>query len=557
MHPRSGTEKLLAILLVTASLMTGIVSPVYLGAQESSGDESPGGISNAAAGDTGDQVRPREPEIELPTVVLEYEAIRREELDVVLPDQDFIELPQFSEQLPEAEQMGIESSAFSGRSPVQPEAEERETADFFSEGIIGGGSDNHLIGDIALYKRGEMPIYQFRFSHEGIDGYGNNAPGEGFFDRTEELSGSFETGSGRQQVRLSMDYLEQETGLQDFDGPISVIHRFLHGTAGYVYDPDSLLYFSVQFEGHSGSQYRGGEDQEREIFLDSEAALGIEGEKFLFGGKTGYSFQEAPGGAELQQLGFELQTAYYGRRFDLNAEGGIHWDEENQFMFPWMVRLEGAMGERGQYRLEGGYRIEDVLYRLLWDSYPLLDTAEGLDLLSGWNASIFLGFNISSRMRWTGGAEWRLATGIPVPDDLDAADPLTGLFPFRLEGAEELYAHMDMDLSIGRNTGLKAGWNSIFSSVEKLDPLHSLNAGLVFDNSESGFGAGLSGEYRIEPSDSLPLIDAYLQYRISKGIQLVLEGKDFFAPFYEEGRPWWGDYESRGMNITLKTEISL
>src|SRR6056297_2914812 len=170
---------------------------------------------------TTEEIRPEEPEVELQTVVLEYTAIRREDLDIVLPDEDLIALPELEQQLPDAGSLRVEGPSLDFGLPEQPRAKEYSEAAFFSEGVIGAGSDNHLIGDIALYKRGDLPLYQFRFSHDGIDGYGDKSPGTGYFDRLEELSGSIELGRGSHTVRSSMDYFEQETGLQDFPGAYS------------------------------------------------------------------------------------------------------------------------------------------------------------------------------------------------------------------------------------------------------------------------------------------------------------------------------------------------
>lgn len=545
----NGTYKMLqrAVLILTVCLiLLAVPNGHVLWAQEAETDR------------TAEQVRPEEPDMELPAVVLEYTAIQREDLDVVLPGEDFIAFPELSAQLPQAERMGIGSGVLDVPVPEQPEPESIGATRFFSEGVIGGGTDNHLIGDIALYKRGDLPLFQFRFSHEGIDGYGDNSPGEGYFDRREELSGGVELGTSGHSLRLNGEYLEKETGLQDFPGAVSVIHRFLSSSGEYRYDPESPFSLTLRLDGHSGSQNIGAQERERESYLDSRGAAAFEWERFLIGAGAEYSYQEAPADGTLQQGELYLETAFYGKRFDINGSVGLHWDEENQYLLPWNLRLEGAAGEKWQYRLEGGYLVRNILYRDLWDRYSLLDTGDVLNVTRGWNASLYLGFSAGNRLRLGCEAGWSRLSGVPLPVDLDSRDAVSGLFPFFLGETEEVALETSAVFSFTEELELKGSWEGLLlSDAERFDPAHRIAAALSYEHREKGFGAGLNGEYRLDPTDSLPVIGAYLQYRISEGIQLVLDGADLLGPFYEDGRPWWGEYESRGLHITLKTEISL
>jgi len=546
MKGTSGVIQRNILILVICFILFAVPHGPVLWAQETETDR------------TAEQVQPEEPDLELPAVVLEYTAIQREDLEVVLPGEDFIALPELAAQLPQAERMGIGSGALDVPVPAQPEPESIGATRFFSEGVIGGGTDNHLIGDIALYKRGDLPLFQFRFSHEGIDGYGDNSPGEGYFDRREELSGGLELGTSDHSLRLDGDYLEKETGLQDFTGAVSVIHRFLSSSGEYRYKPGSPFSMTLSLDGHSGSQYIGAQERERELYLDSRGAAAYEWERFLLGAGAEYSYQEAPADRTLQQGELYLETAFYGNRFDIGGKAGLHWDEENQFLFPWNLRLEGAAGEKWQYRLEGGYLVRDVLYRDLWDHYSLLAAGDMINVTRGWDASLYLGFTAGSRLRLGCEAGWSRLSGVPLPVDLDNRDAVSGLFLFTLGETEDVELETSAVFSFSETLELKGSWTGLLLyDTERFDPAHRIAAALSYEHRGKGFGAGLNGEYRLEPADSLPIIGAYLQYRLSDGIQLVLDGSDLLGPFYEDGRPWWGEYESRGFHITLKTEISL
>lgn len=508
--------------------------------------------------DTETAVEPEDPDIDLPTVVFEYSAIEQEELEVVLPDEDFIELSRLGSQLPEAGGLSTEGPSLQVEIPEQRSIKRQTGASFFSEGIIGGGSDNHLIGDIALYKRGELPIYQFRFSHEGIDGYGSNPPGSGYFDRREELSGSIELGNAPHSFRSSADFMERETGLQDFPDAVSVIHRFLHGRGEYTYSFATPFSVSSSVEAHSGSQNIGTSTEREELFLDAVAALLYEHEKFDLDLSAGYSYQEAPVENTLQQAILELRNSYYGRRFDLSFLLGLNWSTAHELLFPWNVQLEGVVGERWEVLLEGGYQVENVLYRELWDAYPLLGESAGLELERGWKALGRIGYTAGPRMKLQAGIEWKKMNGLAVPDDLSQRDPDSGLFPFSQVGIEEADVDVGLQLTPAERVALDLNWNGrLFSDQERFEPGQSFELELSFNREGQGFGAVLSGEYFLQPVSSLPLIAAELRYRLSPGITMLLTAEDLMGSFYEDGRPWWGEYEQRGMHVTLKTEISL
>lgn len=497
---------------------------------------------------------PDEPEVELPTVVLEYSAIKQESIETELPEGDVITLPTIEELLPEAGALEPAASDLLTTRPRQPEETTQPAAAFFSEGVIGGGSDNHLIGDIALYKRGEMPLYQFRFSHEGIDGYGNNAAGTGFFDRREELSGKVEMESGKNSGTAKASYFETETGLQDFDSANSVIHRFIRGSGDYTRNFNSPFSLSVQGTAHSGSQLIGMQDEADELFLESLGAGMYENDRIYFRLSGGYRYQQAPHDRPLHQGWGDLLMKFYFNRFDIKARGGGHWDTQNSFLIPWNLELEGVAGDL-QYRIGGGYSITQLLYRDLWNTYPLLDTVEDLNVQHGWEGYINIGYTPTPALRVSAGADWKLQQGTIVPDNLEQRDTDTGLFPFTLDERQLLDVQTLLTYYPTDRVTLEGGWDGqLFDEVQELRPDHLIKAKVIYSNRNSGFAASLDGKYEL---GELPYMQVKMSYLLSAGINLVIEGNDLLASFYEDGRPWWGEYEQRGVNVTLKTEISL
>ncbi len=515
----------------------------------------PAAAQNQAASFSAEEAAaPEEPEVELPTVVLEYSAIKQESIETELPEGNVIELPTIEELLPEAGVIEVAAPDIMAVRPQQPAETAPRPAAFFSEGVIGGGSDNHLIGDIALYKRGELPLYQFRFSHEGIDGYGANAAGTGYFDRREELSGKVEFGNERHQGTVDGEYFEVETGMQDFTQANSVIHRFIQGSGSYNRHFDAPFSLSAGATAHSGSQLIGMQSEEEELYIDSQAAGTFENDRVYFRFTGGYRYQQAPTDQQLHQGRVELLSRLYFSSFDIKGAVGGHWDTKNDFLIPWNLELDGVAGDF-QYRLGGGYIIEQLLYRELWNEYPLLDTAEEINIQHGWDAYAHLGYTPNSAFRLSFDTHWNLLQGVVVPDNLEARDAATGLFPFGLEERQLLDVQTLLNYFPNESITLEAGWKGqLMDEIRPLQAEHLLSGRIGYTNRTTGFGASLGGEYKI---GELPEMQVQLSYLLSEGINILLEGNDMLAPFYEEGRPWWGEYEQRGLNVTLKTEISL
>ncbi len=497
---------------------------------------------------------PEEPEVELPTVVLEYAAIKQESIETELPEGDIITLPTIEELLPEAGALEVSAPDLLATSPEQPLETQAPPASFFSEGVIGGGSDNHLIGDIALYKRGDFPLYQFRFSHEGIDGYGNNAAGTGYFDRREELSGKVELRSGLNSGTVNGSYFETETGLQGFDAANSVIHRFIRGSGSYTRSFESPFSLSAEGTAHTGSQLIGMQDEEEELFVESLGAGVYENKNVFLKLSGGYRYQQAPRDQQIHQGWAEVLTKFYFNHFDIRASGGSHWDTKNGFLFPWNLEIDGVAGDL-LYRIGGGYAVEQVLYRQLWNTHSLLDTSDQLNLRHGWEGYARFGYTPVQAIRLTADAEWQLKDGIVVPDNLDERDPATGLFPFMLDERQLIGVQTLLAYYPNETVTLEGGWNGQLSEeIDELRPAHLIKGKVAYANRDTGFSVSMDGIYEIS---ELPEMRINMSYFLSEGIKLVLEGNDLLSPFYDDGRPWWGAYEQRGLNVTLKTEISL
>ena len=107
---------------------------------------------------------PEEVSLELPPLILEIADIETEQIEAFLPTEEEVS-PLISIILPEAGALRFDDNLFSMMVQDTYNAPQRENA-FFSEGAIGVGTRNHILGDITLYKVGSQPRFNLRFYHE-------------------------------------------------------------------------------------------------------------------------------------------------------------------------------------------------------------------------------------------------------------------------------------------------------------------------------------------------------------------------------------------------------
>ena len=522
-------------------------------------------LSAPLAAQSGDG-EPESPGVEVPPVVFEYDAARQRDIDVLLPEAEPLALPEIEAVLPVPEKMEVSSPEVPISPPTESGVGSVGEASFFSEGRIGVGTDNHLLGDISLYKRGEGPHFSVGFSHEGSDGYGEESSGSGYFHRKEDLTGSFDAEGERAGLGLQGGFTEQEKGLQDYADASSVIHRFSRASVDGSLALGSNLYAEAQTEAHYSSRVSAGEvdggdsysDTLYDAYIVPEASIRYEtgwGE-LKTGGGYGYyrsageeTFHSAEGYAE---IGLFLSS------LDITARGGAMWEEEEGNLFPFLLKIDGMAGDLFHYRLEGGYETRRYTYRELWSRYPLLDTAESLLLTHGWSGAAGMGGSLTELFDWTAGASYFAAENYPEPGSLDARDPEDGLFSIETGGVRLLEAEASLTFRPLSTLDLSFAWDGeMFGEVTRPEGQHRFSASLDVSSPGDRYGGEFSAAYSVEPISDLPVLETGGYYRLSEGVLLRVEWTDMLGPLVDDGRRIWGEYVEPGMQLRIMTEISL
>ncbi len=503
--------------------------------------------------------------IEAPTVIFEYESPEQREIDALLPEQEELELSDIEIPLPDAEALEAGSLSVPGVPPVAMVGTGAGAGAFYSEGRIGIGADNHLLGDIALYKRGDGPHFSVGFIHEGTDGYGAEASGSGYFHRSDTLQASLRTETEEREFDIDGRYREQETGMQDFADASSLIHRFARAGAGMDFALGEHFFAQLDFRAHYVSRITAGlggsgsySDPLDEWLLSPTAFIryGTEWGGLRLGGN--YDYYQGSGEETFQSIGGLIGFDLFLSSLDISAQAGALWDEEEDLLFPFSLRIEGMAGDLFHFRLKGGYRSERTTYLDLWERYPFLDAAELLPLSHGWYTEAAAGGDIGRSFDWGLRSGFEMMENSVSPADLSKRDSDDGLFSLRVDDAAMLTAGSSLGYLPVEGLRLSFSWDGEFMEETVIpEGRHRFSAGLELEEPEGRYGGSFDTAYAVEPTSDLPVLDLGAYYRLSEGVLLRLEWSDMLAPLSEGGRNTWGEYMDPGMLLRIVTEISL
>ena len=98
---------------------------------------------------------PSSVDLVLPPIIVEFNNKSESALNIEVPDYGNIVLPDFEVSLPEPGDIPINDISFNIPMPDLIEYSYSGKPSFFSEGILGIGDRNHLIGNISLFRLGQ------------------------------------------------------------------------------------------------------------------------------------------------------------------------------------------------------------------------------------------------------------------------------------------------------------------------------------------------------------------------------------------------------------------
>lgn len=544
----------------TVVLVFFVMVPASLA--EEQGDETPAGASGPE--------QPEDTDIILPTEILEIEDIQLEVIEAPLPEFTELTLPDLAIPLPDPEDLAITEAAVD-IDPAAPEAgtvvtvEERSV---FSSGRIAVGSRNHIAADIAVYVLGDGPRFTMQYSHDGLDGYADRAPGTGFFSRNDRIFGELEVEGDRTEFGFDAAFEEREDGLQQqSDDFYSVGRRFISGSGRGHYETDGV------FVAHAGAR---AESATRLFVTDSgdpatDAAMRfgadlagiLEFDRTDIGLTLDYDGRLSPANEFAHVLDVRLRTdVELEMPIVLEAESGVSWLVGGELTVPFEAGISGTVDDVLTLRLRGGHRPLRPGLTEIWK-----DAA-----VAGLDGEVPVDGN-----EWfvEAGANWLAASALTLDATLGFTASNNDYDIGAFNGSASRHPLERRDI-VQLRTDLAASWRptSVFRLTGQhtgrlidrraVDPTHEIgiNADLTTPDERAGTGLRLSFPFYTEPALPLLGFDAYAN--VTDGVELGLTLDDILSPVRDQPRAAVGAAASEafpfvepGFRATLSARLTL
>jgi len=539
-------------------------------------------ISLLTAQDTGPSAlqagpsAPEDTEIRLPTKLLEVPELRTDVVKAVLPESSALETPHMEIPLPQESDLQIAESAFNLPAPGSP-AGGRVTGNtessFFSDGVLGAGSMNHILGALSLYKLGSNPRFRFNFSHEGLDGYNFEKPGAGYFNTEDVISGWVAGDGDVLDAETEATFREEQNGLQGSNDYYAVDNRYLTGTGSLIYTPTDLLFFKAAVDAASTGKILSVKQnieppREAEVYARPALTAGFNLKKFTLRLRTGYNFRyvSESGITDNQSLEARLgmETSIRDSIFLSGGIGG-YWAFDNEAEIPFDLGVTLNAADLLSFQAEGGFRVRKLSFTGLWQDVPLLAIgAQGngdlQDVREWYGTGGFTWKIMPEAVTLNGTVNYAFAENAVV---LQPYDTVTSSFPYTQESLQTLQP--TLSLALRRNIfALRMEWTGNLMDRTPLMPEQKFTLSAEATEKSERWGANFSSEVDLYDSPVMPRLGLGGFVKVTDGVRLVAEASDLLAPIISGGRPTIGDqvtsdfpFIEPGFRFILKTEVSL
>ncbi len=501
----------------------------------------------------GEENIPSTIELIIPPIVIEFEDQLERVVDLKVPVYNDIILPDFEISLPDPGEITIDGIDIDLPVPDFVEYQYQEKASFFSEGVLGIGNKNHLIGNISLFRLGQGLRFSLSFAHDGLDGFGRNASGMGYFSRKEAFEGDFQKGDESFMLSGSGSFLENEDGFQgQASSYTSVIHRLSNINLGV--SGGNNIFWNSNIDLSLAGKTLSGEnpDSKEELLLSLYSEIFHQKNWFSISLKGNYVVDRLTGSTDRNLFNSDLELGFSFNSIDLLITGGLFVLPDFSVLYPFSVTVDGAFEEFFQYHSSAGYMVNNYLNYKTWLDYPFFGESEGIDKGWFWDGKIVLSpfTNTDLGFKW----EYHKMDSF-MTVDLGSFDTSSGLFSVYSEQGYYLDISPFLKITIPSYWNLVFGWDGqIFSDKNLLKPVHSVYTEINYNMENYGFF--IIGNYSLEPVVAIPSLSFGINYTISDGVVLSFEGEDVLG-FFAKERTSYGSYIKEGGKFSILTKISL
>ncbi len=500
-----------------------------------------------------------EPDVELPELRLSFEDIFGEDLPLMeleLEEALAPGLPELSE--PEGV-LQVRPHAIDLPAPVFDALPYgSESAPLYGRGYIGLGTSNSLTGEIEIATLGADPGFGLSYSHNSLDGFGGNSPGEGYTFRREEARVRADYSGFGADSFFSGFFIEEERGLQGESPFAASLYRTMGAEGAYELSPYRGWYGGVSFHVDGAYQNLSGTAPEDTTHLSLVPLLkgGYAWSSFILGAEGRYSFRSGSQGDYIQYLRLDLTAeGDLGPRVGFMADAGVACIIDGELRFPFSLLLSAGLSENVSMEASGGFYHSLGDYSTLLSTYPFLRIPEEpLAAEEGWEG------DLSFRLRLGHDLYLRLGSSVTAGTRYRAGEdpePASSLLPVVKTDVRELGPRGSLEFPLGKDffgsfsTGLRYDYEE--SSMEAFD----VGLGIESEGLRSRLGIRLRGDWDLSDNDQTPVLGSEVWYEPLESIRFILGLDDALGLFDTGGRKDESGLEVPGFVLRFATEISL
>jgi len=500
-----------------------------------------------------------EPDVELPELTLSFEDAFGEDLPLMeleLEEALAPGLPELSE--PEGV-LQVRPHTIDLPAPVFDALPYgSDSAPLYGRGYIGLGSSNSLTGEIEIASLGADPGFGLSYSHNSLDGFGGNSPGEGYTFRREEARVKADYSGLGADSFFSGFFIEEERGLQGESPFSSTLYRTMGAEVAYELPPQEGWYGGLGFDINGAYQNLSGTAPEDTTHLTLTPLLkgGYAWSSVMLGAEGRYSFRSGSEGEYIQYLRMDLTAeGDLGPRLGFVADAGVAHIIDGDLRFPFSLLLSAGLSENVSLEASGGFYHSLGDYSALLSFYPFLRIPEEpLTAEEGWEGDLSfrlrlghdlylrLGSSVTAGTRYRAGEEPELASSLLSVEEKDV---------------RELGPRANLEFPLGKaffgsfSAGLRYDYEE--SAMEAFD----VGLGVESEGLTSRLGLRLQGDWDLSDNDQTPVLGSEVWYEPLESIRFILGIDDALGLFDTGGREDESGLEVPGFVLRFATEISL
>jgi len=510
-------------------------------------------------------LEPEEPEIVLPSVILEIEDLSIERVTAALPEDEGLLAPEPQFPLPEAGELEVGEPEIDFISPQTgtPVFQVKEGKFLTAEAVLGAGTVNNFYGRVSLYFLGEKPEGKILYQHETLDGFSSEPAGSGYNIREDRLESYLNFNLGRVGFKTEGTFADSERGLQGNGNFFSKINRYVQTSLGVEIPMAGWFTLRSAVDMSAAKQLLTADvstsEEADEYYISSYLTGECKFRRGLFGIEPGFSYRNVPDYSELTlgrahvrgYLGIDLADDY---RFD--ATLGWFWSEPTGHLVPFDMTVTAFLGDFFSFRIGGGYQVIEYNLKDIFTELPLAGLPATLEDNHGW--FVDSGINWIPFQGWIFDAGIFFMDGNSTPTIARTIDGTTGLFPFYQEDLQTLRLEGGARWNVSESFTARAGleYEVLEKSNFQPDLRVFLDANIVQKQGKFGGGMALNFLSGVNDTDQAPILNLNGFYKLNDHVRFVTEIDDILYPLLNGSRYYWYPYVDPGLTLKGKVHIN-